>query len=201
MNDGPRMRISDEELLEAIRSEPGSMRAKRAASDLFGRYHGLVYRWCRKLIADADLAEDIAQDAMIGAYRKLESFEGRAKFSSWLFAIVRNRCIGALRRPALFEPSELAEDGLIDPGLGPDRELELLEEEEVLEEMLSAHLTKTEQEAFCLRCFERMPVDEITATLGIASASGARGVLQSARRKLRVALKRKDPRHGGGDHE
>ena len=47
-----------------------------------------------------------------------------------------------------------------------------------------------EQKAIWLRCFERVPIDEITRLLGIEASTGARGVLQRARRKLRTALDR-----------
>jgi hypothetical protein len=59
------------------------------------------------------------------------------------------------------------------------------------------HLNPVEQRAFYLRCFERMPVDTITRLLAIEGATGARGVLQSARRKLRVVAEgRLRPKEG-----
>jgi len=44
------------------------------------------------------------------------------------------------------------------------------------------------REALWLRCFEHMPVDEIGRVMRLENASGARGLLQRARRKLRAAL-------------
>jgi DNA-directed RNA polymerase specialized sigma24 family protein len=55
---------------------------------------------------------------------------------------------------------------------------------------MRSHLAPLEQEALWLRCVERMPVDEITRVLGIEGSTGARAVLQSARRKLRAVLDR-----------
>jgi DNA-directed RNA polymerase specialized sigma24 family protein len=55
-------------------------------------------------------------------------------------------------------------------------------------QLLARHLKPTEHEAVVLRYFECLPVDEITQVLGITQASGARGVLQSAKRKLRAAF-------------
>ena len=65
--------------------------------------------------------------------------------------------------------------------------------------ILTDTLTPQEQEAIWLRWFERMPVDDITCALGLDTASGARGLLQAARRKLRVVLYRRDEE--GGQHE
>jgi DNA-directed RNA polymerase specialized sigma24 family protein len=73
---------------------------------------------------------------------------------------------------------------------GPDRLLEGEEDDRVLLDLIKEALEPQQQEVLWLRCFERMPVDEITRMLGITASSGARGVLQSARRKLRAALER-----------
>ena len=70
----------------------------------------------------------------------------------------------------------------------PDRLIENEEEEQELKELIKSELDPLQQEVLWLRCFERVPVDEITRLLGITASSGARGVLQSARRKLRAVL-------------
>ena len=48
---------------------------------------------------------------------------------------------------------------------------------------------------------ERLPVDEITRLLGLDTASGARGLLQTARRKMRAALKHDETPARGDTHE
>ena len=79
-------------------------------------------------------------------------------------------------------------DGLAARGQDPEQAyLDRLDEETVLG-LIRNHLEPQEQEALWLRCFERMPVDAITEILGINEASGARAVLQRARRRLRAAL-------------
>jgi DNA-directed RNA polymerase specialized sigma24 family protein len=65
------------------------------------------------------------------------------------------------------------------------------EEEVAMEALLRDHLSPVEQEAIWLRCFERLPVPEVTRLLGLTHTSGARSVLQSAREKLRAALERR----------
>ena len=74
----------------------------------------------------------------------------------------------------------------------PDKELEDRLAEEELLELIRRVLDPEEQQAIWLRGFEMMPVDEITKVLAITEASGARGVLQRARRKLRVAIAEDD---------
>ena len=141
---------------------------------------------------------DLAQDALLSAWRGLHRFREDAKFSSWLFAIVRNRCRSHLRRPALFEADE-DPDARAGDGRGPAQDYEEQEGEARLVALMQGALEPAEQEALWLRCFEGLPVDEITRVLGVTGASGARGLLQAARRKLRAALDRAAEREATSD--
>jgi RNA polymerase sigma-70 factor, ECF subfamily len=178
----------DAELLAAYRQDPESLAGRRAISDLFGRYQLGLYRWCMRYTKDHDRALDLAQESMMEAFRALGSFEGRAQFSSWLFAIARYRCISALRQGKYrVDPDIDLEDVAEDR---PDLDTEILgrmEEERALR-LLNDALDPVERQAVWLRCYEEMPVPEITRVLGITDRSGARGLLQRARRKLRAAM-------------
>ena len=79
-------------------------------------------------------------------------------------------------------------DGRASGQVPPDQDLENRLAEEELLELIRERLDAVEQQALWLRCFEKIPVDEITEMLGIESASGARAVLQKSRRKLRAAM-------------
>jgi RNA polymerase sigma-70 factor (ECF subfamily) len=199
--EAPPARASDEALLAAHRVDPGGARGREAVSLLFGRYYGRVYAWCRRMVNDPERALDLAQEVMISAYRHLAHFEGRSRFGSWLFAIARNRCLGELRRPELLRDEEVDPDDLVVPRPDPERELiDRLDEEQLLT-LIRERLEPREQEALWLRCFERMPVDAITEVLGVDGASGARGLLQQARRKLRAALSATVPAEPLGHRE
>ncbi len=83
-----------------------------------------------------------------------------------------------------FDPDDRASGQVL-----PDQDLENRLAEEELLALIRVSLDEVEQQALWLRCFEKMPVDEITMLLGIEEASGARAVLQRARRKLKAALR------------
>jgi RNA polymerase sigma-70 factor (ECF subfamily) len=131
---------------------------------------------------------DLAQDVLLSAYKALLSFKGNARFSSWLFAIARNRSLNALKAVYLFQDDGVDPMDLPGPEEQPDRLIEYEEQEQELKELIKRELDPLQQEVLWLRCFERVPVEEITRLLGITASSGARGVLQSARRKLRAVL-------------
>ncbi len=189
---------ADEALVRQVKVDPGSPRARWAATQLLERYQERVYIWCLRIVRDHDQALDLAQEVLLSAYRGLEGFGERSSFSSWLFAIARNRCISLMRRPSLVVDDDVESLNVAGDQPGPDRALEERLDEEGVFALIREQLEPIEQEAIWLRCFERLPVDEITALLKIDAASGARGVLQSARRKLRAALSERDKEEGAG---
>lgn len=190
---------ADEELARRAQADPQGPAGRAAAGELLGRYTERVYRYCRRMVRDPDRARDLAQDAVMDALRGLPRFEARARFGSWLYAIVRNRCRTALRPRSLTRDEGVETDELPAAGGDPETLWAEREGEEALERMVAAHLEPVEQDALWLRCVERLPVDEITALLALTNATGARGVLQTARRKLAAALGR--GRAGGGGRD
>jgi RNA polymerase sigma-70 factor (ECF subfamily) len=180
---------TDLDLVRTVQAGAGSPAGRAAAEELFSRYRKPVYLMCYRYIKTHDGALDVSQDVLLRAYERLDSFDGRSEFSCWLFTIARNRCLNALRRVKLWQDDGSDPEYIPDSGAAPDRLVEELEDEERLLGLIDSTLEPIEQKALWLRCFERVSVDEITQLLDIESASGARAVLQKARRKLRSALK------------
>ena len=188
--------MEDEELVALAVSQRGRPEGDAAVKELFGRHRESIYLWCRRMVRDHERALDLAQEAQINAWRRLDAFSGRSRFRSWLFVIVRNRCLSALRPVDVLRDPESELDGLVDPSPRADEELVRVEDEQRLRALMRETLEPEEHEALSLRCFERMPVEEITRVLGLDNRTGARGLLQKARRKLRGALERS--RDAGG---
>jgi RNA polymerase sigma factor (sigma-70 family) len=186
-----REEIPDDELLRQYRQAPDDPVGRRAAGELLGRYRGRVYTWCYRVVGNHERALDLAQDSLLKAWRALPSFGGRSRFSSWLFAIACNECLTAIR------PKSLSQDASVDPvevlieHEDPPAVLATREEEEAMDALFRECLSPVEQEAIWLRCFERLPVADVTRLLGLTHTSGARSVLQSAREKLRAAWARR----------
>ncbi|HEX5130939.1 MAG TPA: sigma-70 family RNA polymerase sigma factor [Candidatus Krumholzibacteria bacterium] len=183
--------VPDEDLLRIARSDPDPVRRRAAAVELVTRYRDAVYLWCYRYTRDRERALDLSQDVLATVWQKIGSFEGRAKFSSWLFSVTRNRCIDASRRVDWFADDPLPED-VPDRARPVDTEIADGEDEAWLLAAIRRELAPEEQNAIWLRCIERLPVDEVTRILGLDSASGARAVLQRARRKLRTALEKRN---------
>jgi RNA polymerase sigma-70 factor (ECF subfamily) len=59
---------------------------------LVDTYKDMAYNIAFRMLGDADAAKDMAQESFIAAYNALGDFKFNAKFSSWLYRIVMNKC-------------------------------------------------------------------------------------------------------------
>jgi RNA polymerase sigma factor (sigma-70 family) len=70
-----------------------------ALEDLYDRYKTMAYSIAYRITNDATLAEDVVQDAFLGAWRNAGLYViGRGSVKTWLLAIVHHRSIDAIRR-------------------------------------------------------------------------------------------------------
>lgn len=188
---------SDEDLLVAIGRATGDDR-RDLADRLFERHYERVGRWCFRFMGDRDQAADVAQNVFIKAYRHLDSFQGTARFTTWLYTIVRNECFAALRQSTR-HPVEGDEDLLVDvPSADddPERQAVRASDGQYAHQVLLDTLDVTERTVFVLHYGDGLPLEAITRALGLANASGAKAHIVSAKRKLARALPRIAARGG-----
>jgi len=70
-----------------------------ALEDLYDRYKTMAYSIAYRITNDATLAEDVVQDAFLGAWRNAARYvQGRGSVKTWLLSIVHHRAIDAIRR-------------------------------------------------------------------------------------------------------
>lgn len=164
---------------------------------LFAAYQGLVYGFCLRQTGNPERAVELAQDVLLRAYQKLPAFRGDSSFKAWLLGIARYECINASRK----RRDALSEDGLLeasDPTASALSGLRRQEREALFRDAAAAVLDAVEQEVIHLRYVEEVPLEQITALLGLTEASGARGVLQRCKRKLLRELSRRLEELGHG---
>lgn len=69
-----------------------------AALRLLMRDYGTaVYRYCRQVVGDGDLADEAHQMTFVQAYEGLARFAGRSSLRTWLFGIAHHRCLDLLK--------------------------------------------------------------------------------------------------------
>jgi RNA polymerase sigma-70 factor (ECF subfamily) len=70
-----------------------------ALDELYERYKTMAYSIAYRITNDAAAAEDVVQDAFLGAWRNASRYvEGRGSVKTWLLSIVHHRAIDAIRR-------------------------------------------------------------------------------------------------------
>src|ERR1700704_2185769 len=76
-----------------------------------------LHRYCSRMTGSVVDGEDVVQDALFQAYRKLDTFDDDRPLGPWLFRIAHNRCIDFLRRRGVREEAEMAaaEPDFIEP--------------------------------------------------------------------------------------
>jgi RNA polymerase sigma-70 factor (ECF subfamily) len=103
--------LTDAELV--ARALAGSQEAFR---ELVERFERPVYSLVARMVQNPGLAEDLAQEVFIKAFRRLDSFDPGRKFASWLFKIAHNTTVDHLRRSTT-ETVALESDREDQPGL------------------------------------------------------------------------------------
>lgn len=73
----------------------------RAFTELLKRYEQTVYGFSFKVCRNKEKAEETLQDTFINVYRKLDQFNGKSKFSTWIYSIVANNCLMKHRKRKL----------------------------------------------------------------------------------------------------
>jgi RNA polymerase sigma-70 factor (ECF subfamily) len=78
---------TDHELVRCIQ-----LGERDAFGELVRRYQDKIYTVCVRWLGNPALAEEIAQDTFVAAYRAMDRFRGESKLSTWLYSIAVNHC-------------------------------------------------------------------------------------------------------------
>jgi len=77
----------------------------KAFAAIVRKYENLVYSFAFKVCRNKEMAAETLQDTFVNVYRKLNQFDHRSKFSTWLYSIVTNNCLMKKRKTKLEESS------------------------------------------------------------------------------------------------
>ena len=150
---------SDHELAAAYRAGD-----ERAAAELVRRHASAVGRFLYSSGAAPDEVEDLVQEALFRAFRRLDGWRGEASFRSWLFAIGGNVLRDEFRRRKGRTMLSLEDRDLPGPA-DPYADLAAAEVEEGLRRGI-ASLPRLQREVFLLRTQQGSSYAEIAAALG-----------------------------------
>lgn len=180
---------------------------------LVQRHQAAMVRVAQIYVSRRDLAEEVVQEAWLGALRGLDRFEGRSSLKTWLFRIVTNLAkTRAVREGRTIPFSALSNPASVpEPAVEPERfrppddprwpghwaskptewpEHRLLESESLsrIQEAIEA-LPDSQRAVITLRDVEGWSAEEVCNALEV-SETNQRVLLHRARSKVRAALER-----------
>jgi RNA polymerase sigma-70 factor (ECF subfamily) len=157
----------------------------QAFSVLVEKYQKLVYTLALKLLKKPEDAEEMAQDTFVKAFQKLDSYEGKSKFSTWLYSITYNACVSELRKRRIEFKS------LDDTRITEQDEMKMhdyyrevkKEDQERYLNLALEKLPEDDQVLVTLYYYESQSMDEISMITGL-TVSNIKVKIHRARKKM-----------------
>lgn len=161
----------------------------QAFSFFVEKYQKMVYTLALKLMKKPEEAEEMAQDTFIKAFHKIDSYEGKSKFSTWLYSITYNACISELRKRRIEFRS------LDDRQVSDQDELRMhdyyretrKEDQEKYLALALEKLPEDDQVLVTLYYYEDQSMDEISLITGL-TVSNIKVKIHRARKRMQVFL-------------
>ncbi len=182
--------IAPELLARLQRGDP------EALGDLFHAFGNRVYNTCRRITGCDSYAEDATQEVFLRVLRQARKFDGRSRFSTWLFRLAVNHTINLCRknrRHSARSIDDLEDDILLtDEHPLPLESVALREERQLLDEALQ-NLSTDQRTIIILREIEGMSYAEIGAVLELPPGTVTSRLVRG-RERLAEMLRRRLPR-------
>lgn len=163
-----------------IINQSGSLEARYVAFlETITQLRPLLHRYCARMTGSVMDGEDVVQEALFEAYRKLDQFDDSRPLKPWLFRIAHNRCIDFLRKRGVRAEAETAAAG---PVIFEPAEPEVLGLGRAFERLLTS-LPLKERASILLKDVFDYSLEEI-ADLVDSTVGGVKAALNRGRSKL-----------------
>jgi RNA polymerase sigma-70 factor (ECF subfamily) len=162
-------------------------RDEEAFREMVRRYGDQVFNLVLRMVTNRAEAEDIAQEVFITVFKKIDTFRGESKFSTWLLQIAANHAKNRIKALARHPTTGADVEQVIEAGVhGSAQPAEWLEaaETEVLMQRAIANLEEDHRLLVVLRDIQEMSYDEICEITGLPE-----GTVKSRLHRARMALK------------
>jgi RNA polymerase sigma-70 factor (ECF subfamily) len=173
-------------------------RAKQGSADAFAelasRVRVRIRHWAARVTHDEDDADDVAQQVLLKLHLRIREFEGRSRFTTWLYRMTLNTALN--RRRMESRRVDLLRAAAASPASSPVvHDTAAREETDRLAILVHAcvtELSERERQVFEMADLKGMPTNEIAAALGLQPVS-VRAALSRARRRIRLRMMEQHP--------
>jgi RNA polymerase sigma factor (sigma-70 family) len=169
--------LTDEEMIRQYRINQSS----QCFETLYKRYVNKVYRRCLSMTKDPVKAEDFTQDIFLKVFNKLDAFQERSSFSTWLYSISFNYCSDQLRLAKRLNFSPL--DDMAGHDIPESTEAQLHEETLQLVNQAMSTLTDKEKALLSLKYEDGLSIEQIAQEYTI-KPSAVKMRLKRSREKI-----------------
>lgn len=156
---------------------------------LIGKYENKIYNIAYKFMQNSFDAQDAAQDAIIKMYRSIRKFSFQSAFSTWMYRVVANTCLDALRARRPSVPMEEYSDAAVSREGNPDEQAENSELGRGIRTAVE-ELSEKYRSVLVLKDMEGLKYEEVAEILSITPGT-VKSRLFRAREKLRKILEEK----------
>jgi RNA polymerase sigma-70 factor (ECF subfamily) len=166
----------------------------KAFNDLVRRYYEQIYRWAVARTGDRDDAEDVTQETLMRLHRHLSDFDGRSRFSTWLYQVTRSAAAD-LHRKRTRRARLLSKVRGEPPAVTNPREAEAATDEKRASGLVKAFLEKLsdrQREVFDLVDLQGHSTVEVSAMLKMEPVT-VRSHLFRARKAIRRKMLESSP--------
>lgn len=174
--------LSDEDLVKAIVKKNDTL----LFEILYDRFDKLVYNKCRGFSKRDDEAEDLTQDVFLKLFVKLNTFKGKSKFSTWLYAFTYNHCVNYVNRSTAkkIEKQSVDAENLKDDYYNPEEDERIIRNLKVekLKEALEK-ISPDEKMILLLKYQDSLSIKDLCGVLDIGE-SAVKMRLKRAKEKL-----------------
>ncbi len=173
-------------------SEFSEQSTKEGFTELANSHRDQVYREMLRMCGNREDAEDVLTDALLAAYRRIETLKEREAFGAWLTAIARRMCFHLRSREKIrgaLSLTELGEQGMElaeDEAKGPHEQMVASELRSAVKRTIEA-LPEEFREVYVMRDMEEMSGEETAERLGI-SVAAMKSRLHRARKIVREGM-------------
>ena len=175
----------DRELVRRIRD--GDAEALRAIVE---RYQDRIFSLIYGIVRDRHEVEDVAQEVFLKVYTRIQAFDERSKFYTWLYRVAANAAKDHVKKRSRRPAVALEEDNVLPAtGTSPVGHAAAAETRRLVREAIAA-LPLRYREVLTLRELEGLSYSEIAGVLQISI-----GTVESRLHRARAKLKRRMERH------
>jgi RNA polymerase sigma-70 factor (ECF subfamily) len=160
---------------------------RHAMAQLYARHSVRVHHFVLRIIGDPTIAEDIVSEVFIEVWRHANRFKEKARVSTWLLAIARNKSLSIARQRRIEPLDEQLSAVIEDPADDPETVVDKIDQRAIIRKCL-LELPTAQREVIDLVYYHQKSIEEVAQIVGVPEST-VKTRMFYARRRMGEILK------------